>query len=72
MIAETIKQTMDTLKRPDGAKAMQQMGSPMLPAGPMGEPSLGDEAPMSKEEQAEMMKEMKAAMKKMQQTQPQQ
>jgi len=33
IIAGTIQNIMDTLKRPDGAKAMQQMGSPMMPAG---------------------------------------
>lgn len=72
MIAGTIKQTMDTLKRPDGAKAMQQMGSPMMPIGPMGEPGMEDDGPMSKEEHAQMMKEMEAAMERLKQMKPQQ
>lgn len=72
MIARTIQQTMDTLKRPDGAKAMQQMGSPMMPMGPMDEQGLEDDGPMSKEEHAQMMKEMEAAMEKMKQMKPRQ
>lgn len=59
MIAGTIEQVMETLKRPDGAKAMQQFGQPMLPAGAMPQAMEGDQA-----EQQQVMREMEAAMKK--------
>jgi len=64
MVAETIEQVMETLKRPDGAKAMQQFGQPMLPAGGLPQ---GMEGADNQAEQQQLMREMEATMKKLNQ-----
>ena len=69
MMADTIKQSMDTLKRPDGAQKMLQSG----PGRGLGSMQKSMEAEgMSKEEQQEMMQQMEAAMKHMKKRMPQQ
>jgi len=64
MMTDTIQHVMDTLKRPDGAKAMQQFGQNLMPTGarqPGGEGGgVGDQA-----EQQQLIKDMEAAMKKL-------
>jgi len=64
MLAGTIEQVMETLKRPDGAKAMQQFGQPLMPAGAMPQAMEGGG---SQAEQQQLMREMEAAMKKLNQ-----
>jgi len=69
MMASMIKDTVDTLKKPDGAKQMQQAG----PMGMMGgagmqkmmQKEMQDEG-MSPQEQQEMMRQMNEAMQQMQ------
>jgi hypothetical protein len=69
MMAGMVQQAMDTLKQPDGAKKMQQMGQPMVPGGMQ----QGMEAEgISKEDQQAMMQQMQEAMQQMQQVKPQQ
>ncbi len=69
MMADTIKKSIDTLKRPDGAQKMLQSG----PGMGLGGMQKGMEAEgMSKEEQQEMMQQMEAAMKQMKKRTPQQ
>jgi hypothetical protein len=69
MMAGMIQQTMDTLKKPDGAKQMQAAGPMgMMGAGGM-EQGMKDEG-MSPEEQQEMMRQMNEAMQQMQKNQP--
>lgn len=69
LIAETVKQSIDTLKRPDGAQKMLQSG----PGMGLGSIQKGMEAEgMSKEEQQEMMQQMEAAMRQMKKRTPQQ
>ena len=72
MMAGMIQQTMDTLKRPDGAKKMQQAG----PMGMMGSGTMQKSMQqgmqtegMSPEEQQEMMRQMEEALQQMQKTQ---
>ena len=62
MMVDTIKRSMDTLKRPDGAKQMLQAGPGM---GLGGMQKQMEAEGMSKEEQQEMMQQMEAAMKRM-------
>jgi hypothetical protein len=69
MMADTIKQSIDTLKRPDGAQKMMQSG-PGMGLGGM-QKGMAAEG-MSKEEQQEMMQQMDAAMKQMKKRTPQQ
>lgn len=74
MMANHIKQSMETLKQPDGAKIMMQSG-PGMGLGSMQKGGIqkGMEADgMSKEEQQEMMQQMDAAMKQMKKRMPQQ
>ena len=69
MMADTIKNSIDTLKRPDGAQKMLQSG----PGMGLGGMQKGMEAEgMSKEEQQEMMQQVEAAMKQMKKRTPQQ
>lgn len=64
-----VHQVMDTLKQPDGAQKMKQMGQPMGP----GSMTQGmEDAGMGKEEQQALMQQMQEAMKQMQQAKPQQ
>lgn len=69
MMTSMVQQVMDTLKRPDGAQKMKQMGQPMTPDG-MSQGMEG--AGMGKEEQQALMQQMQEAMKQMQQAKPQQ
>ncbi len=73
MMAGMIQQTMDTLKKPDGAKQMQAAGPMgMMGAGGMEkgmQQGMKDEG-MSPEEQQEMMRQMNEAMQQMQKKQP--
>jgi len=69
MMAETIQSIMDTLKRPDGAKVMQQSGQDMMPAGAM-QPGMGSAPPPDQAAQQQMMKDMEATMKKFNQQKP--
>ena len=69
MMTGMVQQAMDTLKQPDGAKKMQQMGQSMVPGGMQ----QGMEAEgISKEDQQAMMQQMQEAMQQMQQVKPQQ
>jgi hypothetical protein len=72
MMTGMIQQTIDTLKRPDGAKKMQQAG----PMGMMGSGTMQKSMQqgmqtegMSPEEQQEMMRQMGEALQQMQKTQ---
>lgn len=67
MLTGTIEQVMETLKRPDGAKAMQQFGQPMSPAGAMPQAMEGGGG---QAEQQQLLREMEAAMKKFNQQKP--
>ena len=73
MMTEMIKNTMDTLKQPDGAKQMQQAG-PMGMMGGVGMRKMMDKEMqaegISQEEQQEMMRQMNEAMQQMQKRQP--
>jgi len=72
MMASMIKDTVDTLKKPDGAKQMQQAG----PMGMMGGAGMQQQMQqemqaegMSPQEQQEMMRQMNEAMQQMQKMQ---
>ena len=74
MMAGMIQQTMDTLKKPDGAKQMQAAGPMGMMGGAGGmeqsmQQGMKDEG-MSPEEQQEMMRQMNEAMQQMQKTSP--
>jgi len=69
MMTATVQQVMDTLKRPDGAEKMKQMGQSMVPGG-MSQGMEG--AGMGKEEQQALMQQMQEAMKQLQQVKPEQ
>jgi len=69
MMTSMVQQVMDTLKQPDGAQKMKQMGQPMVP-GAMSQGMEG--AGMGKEEQQALMQQMQEAMQQMQQVKPQQ
>lgn len=66
MMAGMIKNTVDTLMKPDGAKLMQQAGPMgMLGAGDMQQEEMED-AGMNPEEQQEAMRQMREALERMQ------
>lgn len=73
MTVDMIKNTIETLKKPDGAKQMQQAG-PMGMMGGAGMEKMMDKEMqaegINKEEQQEMMRQMNEAMKQMQKQQP--
>jgi hypothetical protein len=71
MMTDMIHQTMDTLKKPDGAKQMQQLGQAMAPGKEGMLQGAAGANGMSKEDQAEMMRQMEEAMQHMQKMQPQ-
>lgn len=67
VMAQSVRQMMDTLKRPDGVEALKKQAGGLLPPGSAGE-GLG----LSKEEQAQMEQAMKASMEQLKQIMPQQ
>jgi hypothetical protein len=69
MMTGTIRQVIDTLKRPDGAKQMQQLGPPAASGMDGIQQGMGAEG-ISKEDQEEMMRQMGEAMQQMQKMQP--
>jgi hypothetical protein len=73
MMTDMIKHTVDTLKKPDGAKQMQQAGPMGMMGGAGGmqkmmQKEMQDEG-MSPEEQQDMMRQMNEAMQQMQKRQ---
>jgi hypothetical protein len=69
MMNGTIQQVMNTLKRPDGAKQMQQFRPAAVPGMGDLQQGLGAEG-VSKEDQEEMMRQMGEALQQMQKMQP--
>ena len=65
MMTGMIQQVMDTLKRPDGAKQMQQIGPSTAPGAELMQQGMGAEG-IGKEEQEEMMRQMGEAMQQLQ------
>lgn len=66
MMTETVRHMVNTLKKPDGAKQLQQAGPMGMLAPGMLEKEMEAEG-ISKEEQQEMMEQMQKAMRQMQQ-----
>lgn len=71
MMTSTIQHMVATLKKPDGAKELQQAGPMGIMAPGAMEQAMKEEG-ISKEEQEEMMRQMNEAMQQMQKMQPQQ
>jgi len=70
IMADTIQNVMDTLKPPDGAKAMQSFGQNMMPTGAV-QPGMGGGGSADQAEQQQMIRDTEAAMNKMNQKKPQ-
>lgn len=63
MMADTINNVMDTMKRPDGAKVLQQSSQSLLPAGAP-QQGMGGATPTDQAAQQQLIQDMEAAMKK--------
>lgn len=71
-MAQSVRQMMDTLKRPDGVESLKKQAGGLIPPGVMPPGAAGDGLGLSKEEQAQMEQEMKKGMEKLKQMMPQQ
>lgn len=72
MMAQSVRQMMDTLKRPDGVESLKKQAGGLIPPGVLPPGSAGDGPGLSKEEQAQMEQEMKKSLEQLKQMMPQQ
>ena len=72
VMAQSVRQMMDTLKRPDGVESLKKQAGELFPPGVLPPGSVGDGPGLSKEEQAQMEQEMKKSLEQLKQMMPQQ
>ncbi len=70
VMAQSVRQMMDTLKRPDGVESLKKQAGSLIPPGVLPPGSAGDSLGLSKDEQAQMEQELKKSMEQLKQIMP--
>ena len=72
MMAQNVRQMIDTLKRPDGADSLKKQAGNLIPPAVLPAGPAGENPGLSKEEQAQMEQALKKSMEQLKQMMPQQ